>query len=80
METTKATGWKTINGLCVPASTPDNYFQQSAREWLKRQTILKACAQASREAELQRIEARFELESDEFYTAREKAVRIRDQQ
>lgn len=27
-------GWKMLNGHCVPVSTPDDYFQRSANQWL----------------------------------------------
>lgn len=50
--------------------------QQTAREWNAKQSMLAEAAAGQRESELQRIQARYELESDEGGTAREKAERI----
>ena len=65
--------FKIINGLCVPVSTPDDYFEQSAKRWLQNLRLLVQAGRNLREANLQSIEARYELEDDEFFTAREKS-------
>ena len=44
------------------------------RECERKQAAIKHAVVAGREAQIQRICAYYELESDEFYTAREKAV------
>ncbi len=68
--------YKLLNGLCVPVSTPDNYFQQGAKRWLSNLRLLAQAGRNVREMNLQQIESRHELENDEFYTARDKAIEI----
>ena len=67
-------GFKMLNGLCVPASTPDDYFERAVREWIQRQRNLAEVARYIRIARIAEFCAEHELESDEFYTAEEKAV------
>jgi hypothetical protein len=67
---------KLLNGLCVPISTPDDYFTTSAKRWLSNLRLLQQAGRNVRESNLQQIEARYELENDEFETARDKAIRI----
>lgn len=52
---------------------------ESLRAWDRRQRELNKCARYFRESELARIEAQHEMESDEFFTAREKAERIKQE-
>jgi abortive infection bacteriophage resistance protein len=51
--------------------------EQENRAWLHRQREIQLASDGLREQELHRIAAHYELESDEFYTWREKAERIR---
>lgn len=51
-----------------------NPYQRGA--WESRQWEMVQASKAIREDRLQRLEARFELESDEFQTAREKAIQL----
>ncbi len=68
--------YKLLNGLCVPISTPDDYFHTSAKRWLSNLRLLQQAGRNVRESNLQQIEARYELESDEIETARDKAIRV----
>jgi hypothetical protein len=53
------------------------YHQRTtAADWEKRQARLKVAARVARNAARDRIAARFELESDEFETADQKAERM----
>jgi len=47
--------------------------KKTAEDWDKKQELIRSVAKQTREAKLDRIMARFELESDEFLTARQKA-------
>lgn len=53
-----------------------NYNEHSGQMWLDKQKIYAKAADGAKEAELGRIAARHELESDEFSTARQKAQRL----
>ncbi len=68
--------FKMLRGHCVPITTPDNFFEQSARKWLEEQRNIAQVVRSQREANLARIAASFELESDEFQSAREKAIEL----
>ncbi len=46
------------------------------KAWWHKQRELAAAGRNLRDFNLQLIEARYELESDEFYTARDKAIAI----
>lgn len=48
----------------------------STGSWEKRERELMKAGKYHREQRLEEIEHKFELESDEFYTAREKAIQI----
>ena len=56
----KTTKWKLLNGLCVPVSTPDDYFKTSAKRWLSNlQNLVEAgryLQQQNNEREQARIE------------------------
>ena len=51
-----------------------DYGAERRKDKQQRETLRQVCI-AHRENEISRICARYELESDEFYTAREKAER-----
>ncbi len=59
------TRWKMLNGLCVPISTPSNYFAESARRWLRNhRELVKAGRSLTRlNAELERNRNEYEEES-----------------
>lgn len=61
--------------LCVPISTPDNYWDLQLEEERRRCENLRGLGNSIRQAEIDRICARHELESDEFYTREQKAER-----
>jgi hypothetical protein len=61
------------DGGCTPASTPDDYFERAWRDWNRKQGALRESAKLARAANIARICARHELESDEFFTAEQKA-------
>ncbi len=50
-------------------------LDKEARDWKAKQTLLRDVAIGQRRGQTDRICARYELESDEFYTAEQKAER-----
>ncbi len=59
---------------CPQSGLVRNLTVETAR-WNHRQEQIRLASIALRQAEIHRIMARYELESDEFYTAEEKAKR-----
>ena len=53
-------------------------LEREKRQWLHKHTEISLAYKGLVEQELQRIAARFELESDEFYTWRQKAERMQE--
>ncbi len=51
-------------------------LEQEARDYQRKSDLLCRAAHGAREAEIMRTMCRHELESDEFYTAREKAIKL----
>ena len=53
-----------LNGLCVPVSTPNNYFELSAAQWLENHAILAQAGKDIEAGNIEREQARNEYEAE----------------
>ncbi len=56
--------YKFLNGLCVPVSTPDDYFKQSANRWLNHHRLLIQVSRNQQQQNQEREEARTEYQKE----------------
>ena len=64
-----------IMDTCAQTGRPRD-FEAEAKRYAKRTAAIVSAANSLRESEIARTMLSYELESDEFYTAREKAIRL----
>ncbi len=53
-----------LNGLCVPSSTPNNYFALSAAQWLHNLSFLISASHSQQAQNIERDEARTEYQKE----------------